>query len=62
MRKEAEGVQLDQSQSAAADAGVKAMISMGGERPFLDYVISALADAGFTEVCLVIGPDSSSMF
>ena len=57
MRKEAEGVSLDEGQSAAADAGVKAMISMGGERPFLDYVISALADAGFTEVCLVIGPE-----
>lgn len=55
MRKEAEGVTLDESQSAAASAGVKAMISMGGERPFLDYVISALADAGFTDVCLVIG-------
>ncbi|MDO5736579.1 MAG: nucleotidyltransferase family protein [Propionibacteriaceae bacterium] len=57
MRKEAEGVSLDESQSAAAAAGVKAMISMGAERPFLDYVISALADAGFTEVCLVIGPE-----
>ena len=57
MRKEAEGISLDESQSAAASAGVKAMISMGGERPFLDYVISALADSGFTDVCLVIGPE-----
>lgn len=57
MRKEAEGVDLDTSQSAAASAGVKAMISMGGERPFLDYVISALADSGFTDICLVIGPE-----
>ncbi len=57
MRKEADGVSLDESQSAAATAGVKAMISMGGERPFLDYVISALADSGFTEICLVIGPE-----
>ncbi len=57
MRKEAEGVNLDDSQSAAASAGVKAMISMGGERPFLDYVISALADSGFTDICLVIGPE-----
>ena len=57
MRKEADGVTLDEGQSAAASAGVKAMISMGGERPFLDYVISALADAGFTDVCLVIGAE-----
>lgn len=55
MRKDAEGVHLDAEQSAAADAGVKAMISVG--RPFLDHVLSALADAGFTDVCLVIGPE-----
>ena len=53
MRKAASGVALTAEQSKAADAGVKAMISLDG-RPFLDYVISALADAGFTEVCLVI--------
>ena len=38
-----------------ADTGVKAMIPIG--RPFLDYVISGLADAGISEVCLVIGPE-----
>ena len=26
-------------------------------RPFLDYVLSALADAGCSDVCLVIGPE-----
>jgi glucose-1-phosphate thymidylyltransferase len=26
-------------------------------RPFLDYILSALADAGCDEVCLVIGPE-----
>jgi glucose-1-phosphate thymidylyltransferase len=31
------------------------MIPIG--RPFLDYVISALVDAGITDVCLVIGPE-----
>jgi glucose-1-phosphate thymidylyltransferase len=41
-------------QNHAADSGIKAMIPVG--RPFLDYVISALADAGFTKICLVIGP------
>ncbi|HHT14079.1 MAG TPA: nucleotidyltransferase family protein [Propionibacterium sp.] len=55
MRKEAEGVALSEEQSKAADAGVKAMISVG--RPFLDHVITALADAGFTDICLVIGPE-----
>ena len=55
MRKEAADVTLDEAQAAAADAGVKAMISVG--RPFLDHVITALADAGFVDVCLVIGPE-----
>ncbi len=45
---------LDAGQAAAADAGSKGMIPIG--RPFLDYLISALADAGIREVCLVIGP------
>lgn len=55
MRKQADDVELDEAQQAAANAGVKAMISVG--RPFLDHVISALADAGFTDICLVIGPE-----
>ena len=38
-----------------AASGVKALIDVG--RPFLDYVISVLADAGVTELCLVIGPE-----
>ncbi|HEU5452222.1 MAG TPA: nucleotidyltransferase family protein [Terriglobales bacterium] len=46
---------LDPSQSAAADRGLKAMIPIG--RPFLDFLLSALADAGFTEVCLVVAPE-----
>jgi glucose-1-phosphate thymidylyltransferase len=44
----------DPAQARMADAGLKAMIPF--RRPFLDYVLSALADTAFTEVCLVIGP------
>lgn len=43
----------------AADAGMKAMIPIG--RPFLDYVLSALADAGFTQTCLVVGPEHTTI-
>ena len=46
---------LTAEQASAADAGVKGMIPIG--RPFLDFIISALADAGITDVCLVIGPE-----
>ncbi len=55
MRHDDAGVSLDTAQSAVAAAGLKAMIPVG--RPFLDYVLSGLADAGFHQVCLVIGPE-----
>lgn len=55
MRREDGAAALDPAQAAAADAGIKAMIPIG--RPFLDYLLSALADAGFTRVALVIGPE-----
>ena len=45
-------VALTAVQIAAADAGIKAMIPVG--RPFLDYSLSALGDAGFTEICIVV--------
>jgi dTDP-glucose pyrophosphorylase len=53
---------LTGEQARAADAGHKAMMPLGdsgGRAPkvLLDYVLSALADAGFGSVCLVIGPE-----
>lgn len=59
MRSGDAAVELDESQSRAADSGVKAMIPIG--RPFLDFVLSALADAGFTEACLVVGPEHTAI-
>jgi len=55
MRQADASIQLDDQQARAADAGLKAMISIG--RPFLDYVLSSLADAGYRQVCLVVAPD-----
>jgi glucose-1-phosphate thymidylyltransferase len=61
MRAEAlRGAALDAAQTAAADAGLKAMIPVGergAARPFLDYVLHRLADAGVRDVGLVIGPE-----
>ncbi|MGA2064651.1 MAG: nucleotidyltransferase family protein [Thermoguttaceae bacterium] len=54
MRRADEAAPLDPAQRAAAATGVKAMIPVG--RPFLDYVLSSLADAGCRRVCLVVGP------
>ena len=61
MRKTDGTAQLDTEQAAAADAGVKALMPMPIGRPFLDYVLSALADAGYRRICLVIGPEHDAM-
>jgi glucose-1-phosphate thymidylyltransferase len=54
-----DGTALDEVQRGAADAGVKGLIPVG--RPFLEYVISALADAGIRDVVLVVGPESATL-
>ncbi len=59
MRAESRQATLDDTQQKAADTGVKAMIPVG--RPFLDYSLSALADAGIEDVCLVIGPEHQTV-
>ena len=50
---------LDSQQEAVADTGVKALIPI--DRPFLDYVLSVVADAGYKKVCLVIGPEQREL-
>jgi dTDP-glucose pyrophosphorylase len=46
---------LDPGQRAAAEAGRKTLIPFHGH-PFLSHILSALADGGVREVCLVVGP------
>jgi glucose-1-phosphate thymidylyltransferase len=55
MQKPDDSAQLTEEQREVAKTGVKALIPI--DRPFLDYVISAVADAGYRSVCLVIGPE-----
>lgn len=50
------GADLTPEQARAADAGLKAMMPVNG-RPFLDYVLSGLADAGVRDVALIVAPD-----
>jgi glucose-1-phosphate thymidylyltransferase len=59
MRKEDSSARLGAEQASAANAGMKGMIPI--RRPFLEYVISALADAGYERVCLVIGPEHTAV-
>lgn len=48
--------ELTAQQRAAAATGAKAMMPLG-DRPFLDHVLTRLADAGLTDICLVVGPE-----
>ncbi len=59
MRKANEGVALTDQQAQIAATGVKALIPI--DRPFLDYVMHNLAEAGYTEICLVIGPEHTAV-
>lgn len=62
---------LTAGQAAAAEAGAKGMMPIGDPstslgasgptRPFLDYVLSGLADAGCTSVCFVVAPDDTAI-
>ena len=59
MQKPDDSAQLTEEQATVAEKGVKAMIPI--DRPFLDYVISALADTGYRRICLVIGPEHNAV-
>ena len=53
-------VALTPEQQRAADAGLKPMIPVNG-RPFLDFLLSAVADAGIGEIALVVAPDHADI-
>ena len=56
MREPNPSAHLTPEQQRVADAGLKAMIPLNG-RPFLDYILSSLADAGIRDVALVVAPE-----
>ncbi len=51
---------LSAEQAEAAGSGAKAMMPLGG-RPFLDFVLNGLADAGIEKICMVVAPDHVAM-
>jgi dTDP-glucose pyrophosphorylase len=63
MRRDDATARVDAQQAAVARSGVKGMIPIGdassgrAARPFLDFLLSALADVGVTDVVLVLGPE-----
>ena len=60
MRADDASVQLDAAQAEAARVGHKAMMPLG-DRPLLDYLLSSLAEAGFTEICLIVAPEHDAV-
>lgn len=56
MKAETDDAVLRSDQAAMARTGVKALVPLEG-RPFLDYVLASLADAGCSEIGVVIGPE-----
>jgi dTDP-glucose pyrophosphorylase len=56
MRRDEDGAALTEAQRTAASRGLKAMIPDARGRPFLDHILASLADAGITDVCLVVPP------
>jgi dTDP-glucose pyrophosphorylase len=59
MRRDEAGAALTPAQARMAAAGLKAMIPF--DRPFLDYSLNSLADAGIQRVCLVIGSEHAQV-
>jgi glucose-1-phosphate thymidylyltransferase len=60
MRSTDSAVVLTDHQRRAADAGHKAMMPIAG-RPFLDFVLSAAADAGLDQIAIVVAPDHAEL-
>ena len=50
---------LSGQQAEMADRGIKALIPI--DRPFLDYSLSCIAEAGYQRVCLVISPQQHQL-
>jgi glucose-1-phosphate thymidylyltransferase len=55
MRRPDDAAAIDDRQAAIAETGIKALIPIG--RPFLDYVLTVLAETGYRRVCLVVAPE-----
>jgi dTDP-glucose pyrophosphorylase len=61
MRKADDSAELSAEEQAIAKTGVKAMIPIADGHTFVEFVLIELADAGYTDVCLIIGPEHGAV-
>jgi len=59
MQRPSETALLSDEQRKVAESGVKALMPVG--RPFIDYTLSALGNAGYRKVCIVVGPGHQTL-
>jgi glucose-1-phosphate thymidylyltransferase len=57
MRAENDAAGLNASQAEIAAQGIKTLMPIIGDKTLLDFIFERLSRAGFSEFCLVIGPE-----
>mgnify|MGYP003381839065 CR=1 FL=1 len=61
MRAETVGVALTGEQYRIAETGIKALMPVVNDKTLVEFIIENLSAAGFSEVCLVIGPEHTAI-
>jgi len=61
MRSEVAGLDLSPEQKSIAGAGIKTLIPFANGRTLLELIIENIMAAGFSDVCLVIGPEHGAI-
>lgn len=61
MRAEVAGVDLTAEQQRLADAGIKALVPVTNGKTLLELIVENLVATGFSDICLVIGPEHNSI-
>lgn len=60
MQREDDSVKLNPATEAIVKRGIKALVPIHG-KPFLDYSLRRLMDAGIRRVCFIVSPDSDPL-
>ncbi|MFT3742858.1 MAG: nucleotidyltransferase family protein [Pyrinomonadaceae bacterium] len=61
MRADDAGVELSPEQRRRAEAGIKALVPIANGKTLLELIVENLIAAGFSDVCLVIGPEHDAI-